>query len=600
VVAQNKRGAEYLRNKALLNCGLEFAAKEDLQQAAVLFRQAIEENPNDSEAYNCLGAVQYRMNLFEEAEFSLHRSLELTPDNPDALCNLGALSISLHRLAAAKIYLKQVIQICPDYPEAYNNLGLIQMEKGLFIEAALYFQRAIELNPKSPDPYNNLGLTQMQECLVMEAEISFRHAIELNPNFPEAYNNLGIILKALNRLEEAARCIYCAIKLNPKYAEAYNSLGTILTDADRNEIAASCFYHAIQIKPDYLEPYHNLGVLFTNTNRLDQAEACFCQALKINPNFTEAEFSLATLYLLQARYEQGWEKYDKSRMIKHSNTQPNVPRWEGQNLAGKKILLYYEQGFGDTLHFIRYTPLVAKLAAQTVLWVQKPLQRLIDSSFPSVKVYGIENIPDMAQGEFDFSCPLPSLPRVFNTSPQNIPQTIPYIKVCSEIAAKWSKVVMQVKKNSPYSVGVAWAGNPNHHNDRNRSIPLAVFADLFVVDEVTWFSLQAEVKPQDAIKIPDNVFSRPEKLGDFAETAGLITHLDLIITVDSAVAHLAGAMGKKTWLLLPFAPDWRWQIDRDDNPWYPTMQLFRQHKAGDWPEVLMRVKKALAIQIRQA
>lgn len=589
-----------MRNKLLLKRGLEFAAKEDLQQAAEIFRQAIEERPNDSEAYNCLGAVQYRTQLYEEAEFSLRRSLELNPKNPDALCNLGVLFISIHRLETARTYLEQVIQLCPDYPEAYNYLGLIQMQKGLFEKADLFFQRAIELNPKSPDAYNNLGVTQMQKCLVAEAELSFRHAIELNPNFPEAYNNLGIILKDMNRLEEAARYIYRAIKLNPNFAEAYNSLGTILTDADRNDIAESCFYHAIRIKPDYPEAYHNLGVLFTNTNRLDQAEAYFCQTLKMNPNFTEAEFSLATLYLLQAQYEKGWEKYDKSRMIKHSHAQPNVPRWGGENLAERKILLYYEQGFGDTLHFVRYAQLVTNLAAQTVLWVQKPLQRLIDSSFPSVKVYGIETILNLSPGEFDFCCPLPSLPMVFNTSRQNIPRTIPYIKVGFEIAAKWGKVVMQLNKNNSYKVGVAWAGNPSHHNDRNRSIPWDIFAELFAVNEVTWFSLQAEVNPQDVIKIPNKVFSHPGELEDFAETAGLISHLDLIITVDSAVAHLAGAMGKSTWLLLPFAPDWRWQIDREDSPWYPTMQLFRQRKAGDWPEVLLRVKKALALQICRA
>jgi tetratricopeptide (TPR) repeat protein len=587
-----------LRNKVLLKRGLEFAAKEDLQQATELFRQAIEETPNDSEAYNCLGAVQYRTNLLEEAEFSFRRALELNPENPDALCNLGTLFISTQRLKAAKNCLERVIQICPNYPEAHGNLGLIQMQECLFVEANLSFQRAIELNPNSPYAYNNLGLVQMQQCLVIEAELSFRQAIGLKPNFPEAYNNLGITLKNMSRLEEAAKYIYRATKLNPNYAEAYNSLGTVLTDADRNEVAESCFYRAIRIKPNYPEPYHNLGVLFTNTNRLDQAETCFCQALKINPNFTEAEFSLATLYLLQARYEKGWEKYDKSRMTQHNHVQPNIPRWSGENLAGRKILLYHEQGFGDTLHFVRYAHLVEKLADQTVLWVQKPLQRLIDSSFPSIEVHGIEDIQDIPPGEFDFSCPLPSLPRVFNTSSKNIPQTIPYIKVCSKITTKWDNFFNPLNKNSSYKIGVVWAGNPNHHNDRNRSIPLEVFSDLFAVKAVTWISLQAGIKSQDLVKIPYKVFSHPEKMKDFAETAGLITHLDLIITVDSAVAHLAGAMGKQTWLLLPFAPDWRWQINRQDSPWYPTIQLFRQRKAGDWPEVLVRVKQALALQLQ--
>ncbi|MEN6565542.1 MAG: tetratricopeptide repeat protein [Veillonellales bacterium] len=542
-----------MQNNILVKRGLAFVTTGDLQQAAKVFHQVLAENPNDFKAYNYLGAVQYGMHLFEKTESSLRHALKLNPENPDALCNLGALLISTHRLEAAKNCLESVIRMRPGFSEAYSNLGLIQMHEGLLAEAELSFHRAIELNPKIPD----------------------------------AYNNLGIVLKGMHRLEEAARYTYRAIKLNPKFAEAYNSLGTVLTDINCYEAAEACFYRAIRIQSDYLEPYHNLGVLFTTINRLSQAEAYFCRALNLNPNYVETEFSLATLYLLQAQYEKGWKKYDKSRMIKYSQAQPDAPRWRGENLTGKRILLYYEQGFGDTLFFVRYAPLVAKLAGKTVLWVQEPLQRLLESSFPSLEVHGTTDIPP---GEFDFCCPLPSLPMVFNTSAKDIPRTIPYIKVCSELAAKWGKVAEQLNRKR---VGVAWAGNPSHHNDRNRSIPIDLFADLFADDEVIWVSLQVGAKARELVKVPCKVFSRPEEMEDFAETAGLITHLDLVITVDSAVAHLAGAMGKKTWLLLPFAPDWRWQMDREDSPWYPTMRLFRQCKADDWPDVINRVRGAL-------
>ncbi|MEN6411717.1 MAG: tetratricopeptide repeat protein [Veillonellales bacterium] len=576
-----------MHNKILVKRGLEFVTTGDLPQAAEVFRQVLAENPNDVESYNYLGAVQYGMHLFEKAESSLRHALKLNPENPDALCNLGALLISTHRLEEAKNCLESVIRMRPGFSEAYSNLGLIQMHEGLLAEAELSFRCAIERKPNSPEIYNNLGLVQTKRLLLAEAELSFHRAIELNPKFPDAYNNLGIVLKGMRRLEEAARYTYRAIKLNPNFAEAYNSLGTVLTDINCYEAAEACFYHAIRIQPDYLEPYHNLGVLFTTINRLSQAEAYFCRALNLNPNYVETEFSLATLYLLQAQYEKGWEKYDKSRMIKYSQAQPEAPRWRGENLTGKRILLYYEQGFGDTLFFVRYAPLVAKIAGKTVLWVQEPLQRLLDSSFPFLAVHGTTDIPP---GEFDFCCPLPSLPMVFNTAAKDIPRTIPYIKVCSEIAAKWGKAAEELNRAR---IGVAWAGNPSHHNDRNRSIPIDLFADLFADDEVIWVSLQVGAKARDLVKVPGKVFSRPEEMQDFAETAGLITHLDLVITVDSAVAHLAGAMGKKTWLLLPFAPDWRWQMDREDSPWYPTMRLFRQRKADDWPDVINRVRGAL-------
>jgi len=500
-------------------------------------------------------------------------------------------------LETAKICLEQVIQIRPDYPDAYSNLGLIQIQEGLFMKAEQSFQQAIKLNPNSPDSFNNLGLAQLQENQFTEAELSFRQAIKLNRNFPEAYNNLGITLKDMDRLEEATRNLYQAIKLKPNYAEAYNSLGSVLTDTKQNEAAEACFCRAIHSKPNYPEPFHNLGVLLTNANRLEQAETCFDQALKLNPNFTEAEFSLATLYLLQGRYEQGWEKYDKSRMIQHNRFQPNIRRWNGEDLAGKKIVLYYEQGFGDTLHFVRYVEKVSKLALKTVLWVQKSLQRLITISFPTIEVHGTENVQDIACEEFDFSCPLPSLPRVFSTAAATIPQSIPYIKVGPDIIAKWGELLNHEISWDAYKIGIAWAGNPEHHNDRNRSIPLALFSDLLAIDRVNWISLQVGSELQKLADIPQNVFSQPQEMNDFAETAGLIAALDLVITVDSAVAHLAGAMGKKTWLLLPFAPDWRWQIDRDDNPWYPSMKLFRQRQADNWPEVLSRVKQALILEI---
>ncbi|HWR38603.1 MAG TPA: tetratricopeptide repeat protein [Patescibacteria group bacterium] len=585
-------------DKFLLNRGLECIATGDFSEATEKFRQAIAADPDDAEAYNCLGAVQYKLNLFTEAESSLRQSLEHNPKNPDALCNLGALFISSQRLETAQTYLEQLIQIRPDYPAAYNNLGFIQMQKGLFSEAKLSFRRVIELNPHSPDAYNNLGLIQTQEGSFEKAEASFRRSLELNPKFPDACNNLGIVLKYLHRRQEATYYFQQALRLNPLFPAAYNSLGTILTETGRHDLAEQCFRRAIRLNPDYPDPYHNLGVLFTNLNHLAQAEDCFRQALALNPRFTDAEFSLATLYLLQARYEEGWEKYDKSRMIKHRQDQPDIPRWQGESLSGKKILLYYEQGFGDTLHFVRYAHWVKKLSAQTVLWVQKPLRRLIAASFPRLEVYGIKTIHERSPEGFDFSCPLPSLPRVFNTSSASVPRKIPYINVYSEIVDRWKKTVGRTVASNRYKVGVAWAGNPNHHNDCNRSIPLDTFANLFAANDVAWFSLQAEVSPPDLAKFPSKVFHQPGQFSDFAETAGLIIHLDLIITVDSAVAHLAGALGKNTWLLLPFAPDWRWQSDRENTPWYPTLRLFRQNRIGDWSEVLTRVKGALSQQLQ--
>jgi Flp pilus assembly protein TadD len=537
--------------------GLRLAAQGNLPQALEALRQAIEKDPKDYEDYNCLGTVQYGAKLYEQAGLSFQQALAINPACPEALSNLGVLFIERQLLNEAKTCFLQAIQARPNYSSAYNNLGLLQV----------------------------------REQLLNEAEISFRRAINLKTDFAEAFNNLGLLLKDTKRCEEAVKSLFHAIKLKPDFAEAHNNLGTVLTDLNRFDVAETCFCRAAQLKPAYPDPYHNLGIVFINTNRLDKAEACFSRALQIKPDYSEAEFALATLYLLQGRFEKGWEKFDKWRIKTYGEKQPDVPRWQGEDIAGSSILLYYEQGFGDTLHFVRYATMVASLAQKVTLWVQNPLCRLIASSFPGIEIHCST---DMPAGPFAFACPLPSLPRILNTSLESIPRNNPYMKPDTEVAKKWGKVLAQTGGGNSYRIGVVWAGNPNHHNDRNRSIPMEEFKTLFTAKaKVSWISLQVGERASDVTEVSCAVFSWPDELVDFAETAGLIENLDLVITVDSAVAHLAGAMGKMTWLLLPFAPDWRWQLKREDSPWYPTMRLFRQRETGAWPEVVQRVKEAL-------
>ncbi|VBB06711.1 Hypothetical protein LUCI_1947 [Lucifera butyrica] len=546
-----------MNNKMQVKHGLNLAAKGEWQQAAAAFRRALEQDPADPETYNYLGDIQLREKLYKEAEDSFRQAIGLNPEYVEAYNNLGVLLLQLNRLEEARECLLAAVRRRSGYAAAYINLGLIYV----------------------------------REQNLEEAENVFRRAIELNPENPEVYNNLGLVFKSKNRFEEAKACFGRAIQLKANYPEVYNNLGLIFKDSGQVEEAGACFCRAIQLRPAYPEAYNNLGVLLMSINNLDKAETCFQRAIQQNPAFFEAEFSLAVLYLLRGEYEKGWEKYDKSRVvINYGADQPQAPAWQGEDLRGRRILLYYEQGFGDTLQFARYAQTVADQAGELVLWVQQPLQRLFISSFPFLKVHRGENMPAES---FDFACPLPSLPRIFNTTTAEIPQGIPYIKPSADITLKWHQILSQGDKRKRYRVGAVWAGNPRHHNDRNRSIPFDLFNNLFCLTNVIWVSLQTGSRARELEKSPYTVFSYTEELVDFAETAGLIANLDLVITVDSAVAHLAGAMGKRTWLLLPFAPDWRWQLERSDSPWYPTVQLFRQSKIGDWQEVLGRVKENL-------
>lgn len=472
----------------------------------------------------------------------------------------------------------------------YLNMGVELAQQGDLEDAVVAFCRAIQLDPHYAQAYSNLGLMLMDTNRLQEAEACLYRAIELKPDYAAAYNNLGLVLMNANRLGEAESCFRQALELDPNCPEVYNNLGLVLEDTTRLKEAEALFRRAIEQKPNYAEAHYNLGNFLKAVKRLDEAEKCLLRASELRPDYQQAHFALASLYLLRGQYEQGWEKYDKLRLKKSKNRLPEFCRWQGEDLTDRKILLFHEQGFGDTIQFVRYVKKVAELAHETILWVQKPLTSLMAASYTDVKVHTGECPPTE---QFDFACPLPSLPMIFNSSEKTIPRLVPYIHAVREISAAWRRTLVKADNGIKYRVGVVWAGNPKHHNDRNRSVPFAIFRELFAITEINWVSLQVGVRAEDLKGTPDSILDLSQDLVDFSQTAGVMDNLDLVITVDSAVAHLAGAMGKETWLLLPVSPDWRWQLEREDSPWYPTMRLFRQLKMGEWSEVLARAKVVL-------
>ncbi|VBB05508.1 Hypothetical protein LUCI_0718 [Lucifera butyrica] len=438
--------------------------------------------------------------------------------------------------------------------------------------AEMHLQRGIELAHKKA---------------YQEAVDSLRLAIGLKPDDAEAYNSLGEVLNDMRRPADAEPYLRRAIELDPDYAAAHNNLGMALTKLTRPDEAAACFHRVTELLPDEPVAYYNLGVVLKEARRLAEAEGCLHRALKLNPDYPAAEFALGTLYLLLGQFDKGWKTYESRHKLLGFN--PDIHLWQGEDLRGRKILLFQEQGFGDTLQFFRFAPRIAALADSTTLWVQKPLYRLLAASEHNVKIHAGDDIKE----EFDFVATLLSLPRIFNISTAAIPGTVPYLQPDREIAARWQKTLQKTADNKRVRAGVVWAGNPHHNNDHNRSIPFQLFQQLLSINTISWISLQTGPQAGDLASCSGQVTDCGCTLSDFAETAGLIANLDLVITVDTSVAHLAGALGKKTWLLLPFMPDWRWQLDREDCPWYPTMRLFRQSRPGNWQEVLDRVKQAL-------
>lgn len=421
----------------------------------------------------------------------------------------------------------------------------------------------------------------------------FQQAISWKPDYAEAYNGIGALLINMNDLNKAEFYLQRALELKPDYPEALFNFGTLLARTSFLQEAEICLREAIHLQPDFSEAHFRLGMVFKQLNRLDEAETHLCLASDLRPGFKEAEFALGILYLLQGKYEKGWKRYELRRQL-FDSIDSGTNQWKMENVAGERIVLFHEQGFGDTIHFVRYVQEVKKTASEVVLLVPKQLERLMTISLQNITIRTEERMV----GEYKFSCPLPSLPYMFHTTLTTIPNGIPYIKTNQDMIQKWREIVEKKIDANHFKVGVVWAGNPNHKNDKNRSVPFQVFKQIFSLKEVTWVSLQVDNNVDDLKTIPDAAINFSEDISDFADTAGLIENLDLIITVDTAVAHLAGAMGKETWLLLAIDPDWRWQATSQESPWYPTVRIFRQIQLGDWQEVLARVKIALEVKIK--
>jgi Flp pilus assembly protein TadD len=438
------------------------------------------------------------------------------------------------------------------------------------------------------------GVALAHEGDALQALEFFHQAISLKSDYAEAYNGIGALLININNLNEAEFYLQRALELKADYPEALFNLGTLFSRTSFLEEAEICLRETISHEPGFPEAHFRLGMVLKQMERLDEAEKHLELASRLRSDFKEAEFALGVLYLLQGQYEKGWRGYELRRKIFNA-CDSGCNHWKVEELIGEKIVLFHEQGFGDTIHFVRYAQEIEKMASEVVLFLPKQLERLMSASFENITIETDEKMV----GEYKFSCPLPSLPYMFHTTLDTIPSPIPYIKADSNLINKWSEILKKEIKDQSLTIGVVWAGNPNHKNDKNRSIPFHVFKQLFSLQAVSWVSLQMDEKAADLQTVSHQVIDFHENISDFAETAGLIENLDLIITVDTAVAHLAGAMGKETWLLLSVDPDWRWQVKGQESLWYPTIRIFRQIHRGDWQDVLAQVKTSLETKLKK-
>jgi Flp pilus assembly protein TadD len=465
---------------------------------------------------------------------------------------------------------------------------------GRLREAEPVYRQVLSAQPRNTDALYLLGLlTQATRRYAESAEL-FQRAVEVNPKSAKYYVNLGLSLggMGLRRTSEAIAALRSAIALDPNIAEAWSNLGNEFRHEQQYEQAMDCYHKALKLKPDFAIAHCNLGVALQDTEpTLESAIAAYKKAISLKPDYALAHWNLGFALLVSGDYERGLPEYEwRWRAQTIDSPRPfTQPQWNGGDLAGRTILLHAEQGLGDTIHISRYVPLVAARGGKVIFECQPPLVPLM-RGLPGLQQIIPAGSPLPA---FDVHCPLLTLPLIFKTTAETIPAPSPFLRADPALIEHWSKKLPP--DPSRPRIGVAWAGRPENKNDRNRSMRLEQFAPLAAAKNVRFYSLQIGPAADQARRPPPGMqlIDFTNDLHDFADTAAMMANLDLVIAVDTSVAHLAGAMARPIWVLLPFMPDWRWMLHREDTPWYPTMRLFRQKTRGDWDEMMGRVAQSL-------
>jgi tetratricopeptide (TPR) repeat protein len=577
--------------EAWYNLGNIFKEMKDWDQTISCSRRAVELDPGLSPAYYNLGVAFYQKGLLEEAVGFWQKTIELKPDNFLVYSNLGTALGRMKRLKEAASFFQTALSIDPRQPMAWVNLGNIRKEQGEIEEAITYYRKALTIDPELPEGYINLGFLAVDQGHLDGAVLFFQKTVELDPYSAENFFNLGNVYKDKQEINKSIESFQEAIRLRPDYHQALNNLALLLHGQGRLEEAIAFFYQALEARADEAEIFNNLGNVYKDQKRMEQAVEAYRRAVNLNPTYPEGHWNLALALLMTRNFEQGWPEYEWRWKIKGVISRGDFerPLWDGRPLEGKRILLYAEQGFGDTVQFIRYVPSVLERGGRVVVECQPELVSLLQT------MKGIEAVIPHGNPlpNFDVQCPLLSLPLIFRTDLSTIPSPIPYLRTDPEKVQKWRDRLASDQGN--YKVGLVWAGKPDHSNDHNRSISFNELWPLFLIPGISFYGLQRGTAAMPAKESPPgpNWVNLSDELYDFSETGAAIQNLDLIISVDTAVAHLAGALGRPVWTLLPFAPDWRWLLDREDTPWYPTMKLFRQTTFRQWAGAIKKVAAQL-------
>jgi len=504
------------------------------------------------------------------------------------------------RLTQAEQLYRQILQQQPQQVDALNLMGVIACQQGRLDEGIALYRQALALRPGYVSARENLSvaLWKQGKQLIEEAIDSYSQIITFQPEHSQAYHNLGIILVEQGKFDEALSYYLQALSVQPDDAVALNTIGTILQQQGKAITAIAYHRRALTIRPQYPDALNSLGTALQDQGNTQEAMTCFDQALALNPNDANARYNRSLILLTEGNYREGFPAYESRFKTREFPPCPfRQPVWDGSDLTGRTILLHAEQGLGDTIQFIRYAAIVAQRGGRVVLTCHQPLIRLL-STVSAID----EQVPlGYPTPNFDVYAPLMSLPSILGTTLETVPAAIPYLtppaesKVC--LTSPGSDVTRQKPQSGkpPLKVGIAWSGGHLYKKNQSRSCPLMHFQPLLQLPDIAYYSLQKGIAQTTLAELgwEAQIQDLGSQLGDMADTAAAIAQLDLVITVDTSIAHLAGALGKPVWVLLTYLPDWRWMLHREDTPWYPTMRLFRQTQPGGWQGVLDRVSQAL-------
>jgi len=595
-----------------------------IEEAERLSSELIKIYPQHAPLLQYRGVIFALLNRHKEAIKCYEKVLKKVPNNLDCILNLAASLNAVGENLKALSFLDRVISVSPKYFEAHYNKGNVLNDLGMIENAITSFERAMSINPGDPRAHHNLakcfhdtgryelaiaeydkaisldanyaeawsnkGVTLLENSQYADAIICFDAAIVLAPRFAPAYSNKGLVLHALKNFDGAIAEYDKAISLDANYAEAWSNKGVTLLENSQYADAIICFDAAIVLAPRFAPAYSNKGLVLHALKNFDGAIAEYDKAISLDANYAEAYLNKSFSELLLGRFDSGWKNFEYRWKLKECNAEKHaaIPRL---SLLGcvvhKKILIWAEQGLGDTIQFFRYVLLLCDLGAHVVFEAPESLVPI----FP--KRENLEVVTEAVNIDFDFQLPLLSLPLIFDMGNDPIPNNTNYIDVSPE---KINFLSSMTRSEKPYKIGLVCSGQKNHRNDMNRSIPLHRFASI-LDQEHQYFLIQKEIRVGDEEFLKDaGIKSLAHAINDFSDTAAIILNLDCVISVDTSVIHLAGTLNKKAFLILPFCPDWRWQVDRGDTPWYPSVRIIRQTKIGDWSQAMSELKMAVLNQ----